>query len=157
ESGAGCGPAANLLENTPGYASNGYEKYAKVKLGFTNLEYANDLDAAYAFDPWVQFLHGPKYLNIPGVYAYSVDDAVGNIQAEAQGFIIDIGSLTHLENRLPAAPPINIALGYASTDAVRFTSYGVCSNEPSRTKPVDPLNPAFIINANAPQNCPVYL
>jgi hypothetical protein len=58
---------------------------------------------------------------------------------------------------LPAAPPINISLGYSPTDAVKFTSYGVCSNDPARTKPVNPLNPAFIINANAPQNCPVYL
>jgi len=157
KSGTGCGPAVNLLENTPRYASNGYEKYSKVKLEFDNLEYGNYPDGAYAFDPWVQFLHGPKYLNIPGVYAYSVDDAVGNIQAEAEGFIIDIGSLTHLENQLPAAPPINIALGYASTDAVKFASYSVCKNEPARTKPVNPLNPAFIINANAPQNCPVYL
>jgi hypothetical protein len=156
-SGTGCGPAANLLENTPGYADNGYEKYGKVKLEFDNLQYGVYADAAYAFDPWVQFFHGTKYLNIPGVYAYSVDDAVGNIQAEAQGFIIDIGSLTHLENQLPAAPPINISLGYSPTDTVRFTSYGVCSNGPARTKPVNPLNPAFIINANAPQNCPVYL
>jgi hypothetical protein len=91
------------------------------------------------------------------VYAYSDDDAIGNIQAEAQGFIIDIGSLTHLENQLTAAPPINIALGYASTDTVRSASYSVCSNDPKRTKPVNPLNPAFIINANAPQNCAVYL
>ena len=157
ESGAGCGPAANLLEDTPTYADNGYEKYAKVKLEFDNLQYGNYADAAYAFNPWVQFLHGTKYLHIPGVYAYSVDDAVGNIQAEADGFIIDIGGLTHLENQLPAAPPINIALGYSSTDAVKFASYSVCKNDPARTKPVNPLNPAFIINANAPQHCPVYL
>jgi hypothetical protein len=157
ESGTGCGPAVNLLEETPGYHENGYEKYSKVKLEFDNLEYGNYSPAAYAFDPWVQFLHGKTYLNIPGVYAYSVDDAVGNIQAEAEGFIIDIGSLTHLENPLPAAPPINIALGYASTDTVRFASYSVCSNDPTRSKPVNPLNPTFIINANAPQNCPVYL
>jgi hypothetical protein len=62
-----------------------------------------------------------------------------------------------LENQLPAAPPINVALGYASTDAVRFASYSVCSNDPTRSRPVNPLNPAFIINANARQNCPVYL
>jgi hypothetical protein len=85
KSGTGCGPAVNLLEETPGYHENGYEKYSKVKLEFDKLEYGNYPNAAYAFDPWVQFMHGPKYLNIPGVYAYSVDDAVGNIQAEAEG------------------------------------------------------------------------
>ena len=46
---------------------------------------------------------------------------------------------------------------YSSTDAVKFASYSVCKNDPARTKPVNPLNPAFIINANAPQHCPVYL
>jgi hypothetical protein len=37
----------------------------------------------------------PRALN---VYAYSVDDAVGNIQAEGTGFIIDVGDTKHLEN-----------------------------------------------------------
>ena len=46
-------------------------------------------------------------------------------QQRPEGFIIDIGSLTHLKPQLPAAPPINIALGYASTDTVRFVSYSV--------------------------------
>src|SRR5574337_121044 len=163
-SGTGCGAAVNLLENTPGYSADHYALYGKVKLEFDQLNYGIYTDKpSYPFNPWAQFIHGqkgsqtPYQLGIPGVYAYSVDDAVGNLNVEAQGYIVDIGSLQHLENKLPASPPVNISLGYASTDPVRFVTYGVCGNDPSQQKPVNPANPQFIISANAPQKCPVYL
>ena len=60
----------------------------------------------------MQFIHGdailPDQLGMPGVYAYSVDDAVGNLNVEAEGYIIDIGSTKHLENQTRATPPLNI-------------------------------------------------
>jgi hypothetical protein len=157
--GEGCAPAANLLENTPGYGKENklYAKYMKFKLEFDKLQYNLYPDALYVFDPWVEFIHGENYLDIEGAYAYSVDDAVGNVQAEAKGYIVDFGSLKNLENQLPAAPPINIGIGFAETDPIRFQSYRLCSNDPARNKPVDPLNPTFIINANEPKNCPVFL
>jgi hypothetical protein len=158
-SGTGCGATVNLLENTPGYDINHYALYGKVKLEFDQLNYGKYSDAAYTFNPWVQFIHGQAQgqLGIPGVYAYSVDDAVGNLNVEAQGYIIDFGSLQHLENQLQAVQPVNIALGYSPTDSARFVNYGVCGSGPSQQKPVNPANPQFIISANAPQNCPVYL
>ena len=129
----------------PIYSQNDYALYNKVKLEFDKLQYGKFADAPYIFDPWVEFIHGADagagQLGIPNAYAYSVDDAVGNIQAEAKGFIIDIGSLKHLENELPAAPPINITFGYSSAAALKFLTYGVCGNLASQQKPVDPLNP----------------
>ena len=87
--GTGCSPTANLLENTPGYMANDYDLYGKVKLEFDKLNYGTYSNAPYAFNPWVQFIHGdailPDQLGMPGVYAYSVDDAVGNLNVEAQG------------------------------------------------------------------------
>jgi hypothetical protein len=166
DTGTGCVADLNLLQNTPDasgnpiYSQNDFALYNKVKLEFDQLQYGKYADATYDFDPWVEFIHGgdPKagQLGIPNAYAYSVDDAVGNIQAEAKGFIIDIGSLKHLENQLPAAPPINITFGYSSGAALKFLTYGVCGNSASQQKPVDPLNPTFIINANNPIACPVY-
>ena len=94
---------------------------------------------------------------MPGVYAYSVDDAVGNLNVEAQGYIVDIGSTKHLENQTRATPPLNIQLGYSSEAPVRFVTYGVCGNDPSQQKPVNPANPQFIISATDPKNCPVFL
>jgi hypothetical protein len=159
--GTGCGAQANLLEKTPGYAANDYELYGKVKLEFDKLNYGTYADASYVFNPWVQFIHGdailPDQLGMPGVYAYSVDDAVGNLNVEAQGYIVDIGSTEHLENQTRATPPLNIQLGYSSDAAVKFVTYGVCGNAPSQQKPVNPANPQFIISATDPKSCPVYL
>ena len=108
------------------------------------------------FNPWVQFLHGANYLNIPGVYAYSVDDAVGNIQAEANGYLIDVGSLKNLENQSPAAPPITVVLGYDPKRALNYVTYQLCKDN-APIKQVNPSFPSFVLSANAPQNCPVFL
>jgi hypothetical protein len=170
--GEGCGPKANLLENTPGYGSEDktYTKYAKVKTEFDNLNYGGPSGVAwkpaapYVFNPWVAFIHGTPpgtldnkkgNLGMPGVYAYSVDDAVGNLNVYATGYIVDIGSTMHLENTNPAGPPIAISLGYAITDAVRFDTYSVCG--PNKNKKVNPADPVFIISAIDPQKCPVWL
>ena len=157
-------PTVNLLENTPGYWTQpdpnkprDYTQYQKVKLEFDKLQYGTLPQQEYVFDPWVEFIHGAKYLNIPGAYAYSVDDAVGNVQAEGTGYIIDFESLKNLENQLPAEAPINISVGYNPTDPNRFKSYRVCVNDLAHDKPLSDLNPAFIINARDPSKCPVYL
>ncbi|WP_156964412.1 hypothetical protein [Methylocapsa aurea] len=163
EVGKGCSATANLLEDTPGYWTQArgkpkdYTKYLKVKLEFDKLNYGTLPSPAYVFNPWVNLIHNKTYLDIPGAYAYSVDDAVGNIQAEATGYIIDFASLEHLENKFPAEPPINIALGYSAQSPIRFSSYRVCVNDLAHDKPVNELNPAFIINARDPSSCPVYL
>ena len=165
-------PTVNLLENTPGYwtcdvavPSGGtcpagkvdYSIYQKVKLEFDKLQYGTLPQQQFVFDPWVEFIHSAQYLNIPGVYSYSVDDAVGNIQAEGTGYIIDFESLKNLENQFPAEPPINISVGFDPTDPNRFKSYRVCVNDLAHDKPISDLNPAFIINARDPSKCPVYL
>ena len=159
--GTGCSSTANLLENTPGYMANDYDLYGKVKLEFDKLNYGTYPNAPYVFNPWVQFIHGdailPDQLGMPGVYAYSVDDAVGNLNVEAEGYIIDIGSTKHLENQTRATPPLSIQLGYSSEAQFKFETYGVCGNAPSQQKPVNPANPQFIVSATAPQNCPVFL
>ena len=128
----GCGTSGNLLQNTPGYfvkrtdGSFDYTQpnggYVAKKQEFDHLEYGNFQNASpppgVVFNPWVQLLHGgsallptPQYLAIPNIYAYSVDDAVGNIQAAATGVIIDVGGLSNLENQNLATPPITVVLG----------------------------------------------
>jgi hypothetical protein len=155
-SGTGCGAGVNLLENTPGYSKNNYAKYLPVKEEFDKLNYGLYAGAPYVFNPWVVLIHGQKYVDAPNVYAYSVDDAVGNIQAEATGFIIDVASTKHLENQLPAAPPININIGFGGPQPVQFTSYRICKNDAAHDKPVNPHFPSFVINANNPAKCPIY-
>jgi hypothetical protein len=170
EDGQGCGPRDNLLQNTPGYFKdvmvNGetvrdYSEYRRVKLSFDRLNYAKLQSPQYVFNPWVVLIHGRNtnrpYLNTPNAYAYSVDDAVGNIQALATGIIIDVGSTKNLENQEPASPPINIALGFSPLDTIRFTRYRLCKNDKAHEKPVIPTFPGFVISANNPKTCPIFL
>jgi hypothetical protein len=111
----------------------------------------------------VQFIHGSglqrDQLGIPGVYAYSVDDAVGNLNVEATGYVVDIGSDKNLEGNppLPAQPPIGISYGYESlATKVHFTTYGVCGNKPTQQHKANPSNAIFYISPTAPENCPIY-
>src|SRR5262249_7685445 len=50
------------------------------------------------------------------VYAYSVDDAVGNMQTTGEGLIIAIGGSDGLPNPKPATSPIHMPFGWAATD-----------------------------------------
>ena len=159
--GTGCSATANLLENTPGYAANDFDLYGKVKLEFDKLNYGTYSNAPYAFNPWVQFIHGdailPDQLGMPGVYAYSVDDAVGNLNVEAQGYIVDIGSTKHLENQTRAQPPINISFGYASTDAGQVCDLWRLRQRPVAAKTGQSRQSPNLSSARPdPKNCPVY-
>jgi hypothetical protein len=154
-----CDPSVNLLQNTPGFK----DLYLGIKLMFDKLNYGTLQPAKYEFNPWVRFVHGdptnpanPQFIAAPNVYAYSVDDAVGNIQADGTGIIIDVGSTKNLENPDLAKPPININYGIAGPDNVNFTRYRICKNDPSAEKPVRPSFPSFVINAANPEKCPIY-
>lgn len=157
ETGTGCPARANLLENTPGYEANDYARYLKIKQQFDKLNYGTLRGVKYTFNPWVELIHGRKYVNAPNVYAYSVDDAVGNIQADGLGFIIDVGSTKNLENPLPAAPPVTINYAIDGPNGVRFSRYRICKNDPAVERRVNPSFSSFIINANDPASCPIYL
>jgi len=168
----GCKPDQNLLERTPGYSDvsrefEKYKEYSRVKLAYDKLNYGKlpakvGTNLKYNFNPWVEFIHGvpntDKYINTPYAYAYSVDDAMGNIQAEGQGIIIDIGSTINLENQKPAKEPVTIALGGTdSKHGIKFTHYAVCKNTPERKKAINPRYTTIVISSNDPANCPIYV
>ena len=139
----GCTSAsANQLYQTPGYYNPGPPRdtthYEAVKRKFDTLQ----LQAA--FNPYVLFIHGPQYLNAPNVYAYSVDDAVGNLQVDQQsGFYLAVGSPAGLPNTNPAGPVVQAPFGYSSADKVRFVKYGVCTATPDT--PVNPNFTSFVL------------
>jgi hypothetical protein len=177
--GAGCGPKANLLQDTPGYCvdrvpgacptvsnPNGgaakdrdYTNYHIVKTAYDQLNY--DLlmrpqasNNGYLFNPYNALIHNANpNLAIPCAYGYSVDDAQGNIQAEGVGFIVDIGSVANLENPDQCSPPINISLGSNGPGIPpAFVNYQVCNNI---IKPVIPGFTSFAISAKNPSLCPI--
>ncbi|CAN3989374.1 hypothetical protein MCBRY_000194 [Methylocystis bryophila] len=186
--GSGCAPKINLLQDTPGFcvgtgcptltnpnggdpAKRDYSNYNKVKTAFDKLNYTYDPvtnqpyypgNPPYIFNPYAQLIHtASPNLNIPCAYGYSVDDAQGNVQAQGQGFIVDVGDTVNLENQHKCNPPINITLGYDPNVTPRFYKYAVCKisdQQPyDRVRPVIPGFASFDISAQNPQNCPIYL
>lgn len=155
-SGTGCGAKVNLMQASPGYSANNFAEYVRVKLLFDKINYGTLKSSKYTFNPWVTFIHGAKFVNAPNVYAYSVDDAVGNIQAEGLGFIVDVGSTKHLENQLPAAPPITVNYAIGDPLPIRMTRYRLCKDDVAHERPVNPNFAAFVINAADPGKCPIY-
>ena len=90
--------ATHLLQDTPGYwtkntdGSINYAKYLAVKQKFDDLQYWPDHNAPDGtFDPYLLLIHGRDYINTDRAYAYSVDDALGNMQVDGDGLIIAVG------------------------------------------------------------------
>jgi hypothetical protein len=181
--GTGCMAAQNLLQNTPGNpnipgspgycigtgcsptgdpAKRDYTNYLLVKTAFDKLNYTNNPDnnnmpfypdTHYPFNPWVNLIRNT--LGITCAYAYSVDDALGNVQAEGQGFIVDVGSVENLENKHPCSPPIIVTLGGANEVGGKFDFYQICND--GKKKPVNPNFTAFVLGGDDPGGCPIYL
>jgi hypothetical protein len=80
----------------------------------------------------VALVHGPDYINAPYTYAYSVDDAVGNMQTDGTGLIIAVGGSDNLPNPDHATPNVNFPFGYSSSydGGIHFTKYGRCTATP---------------------------
>jgi hypothetical protein len=144
---ANCSAETNLLEDTPGYQENNFLKYQSVKLEFDAL---NNWPTG-EFNPYVKLIHDPQYLNAQYVYAYSVDDAVGNMQTTGEGLIIAVGGTAGLPNPNPATAPIHVPFGWAATDKIRFVKYGICTKTPDRD--VNPNFTSFDLSANQISDC----
>ena len=145
--------AVNLLESTPGYAANNSEKFHRIKHVFDGLQHLKSGE----FDPYVVLIHGDDYVAAPNVYAYSVDDAVGNMQADGTGFIIAVGGTKGLPNPNPAASPVNVNFGYATTDKVRFEKYGICTTTPNQAVNPDYHSFALSVRSENLAQCPLSL
>ena len=142
-----CLADTNLLEDTPGYKEDNHRQYQAVKAEFDTL---NNWPTG-EFNPYVKLVHDPQYLNAQYVYAYSVDDAVGNMQTTGEGLIITVGGAAGLPNPNPATSPIHVPFGYAATDKVRFVKYGVCTDTPDQD--VNPNFTSFDLSANQLSDC----
>jgi hypothetical protein len=148
----GCGDAKlNLLENTVGYVENNYKNYFAVKQMYDDLQY----EKSGQFDPYVLLIHGKDYINAPNVYAYSVDDAVGNMQVDGGGLILAVGGPGGLPNPDPATPPIHVSFGGSANDKVNYTDYGICRTDTNRK--VNPDYRSFDVSLNKIKNCTLTL
>jgi hypothetical protein len=144
----GCGNAKlNLLEETAGYRDDNYKEFRRVKGLFDDLQLAPN----GKFDPYVLLIHDKKYLNAPNVYAYSVDDALGNMQVDGSGLILAVGGADRLPNPDPATPPVHVSFGYDKNAKVKYTNYRICKS--GKTRDVNPDFASFDISVNNIKGC----
>jgi hypothetical protein len=144
----GCGDAKlNLLEQTEGYSADDFKEYHRVKGMFDDLQLAKE----GKFDPYVLLIHDKKYLNAKNVYAYSVDDALGNMQVDGSGLIIAVGGKERLPNPDEATPPVHVSFGYAKSDKVKYKKYRICNT--GKQRDVNPDFASFDISINNIKNC----
>jgi len=162
----------NLLADTPGYEDTKDShnniipgKFREVKLKFDQLQYWPD----NSFNPYLALIHGrgatpttpgTRYINAPNVYAYSVDDAVGNLQADGAGFYLAVGGTRGLPNPNPASPPVHVNFGGASAFG-DWTHFGVCTTDIATIKK-RPINPnfrsiPFYVQQDKLDQCPISL
>jgi len=131
----------NALYNTPGI---NYENSVKA---YHDLQYSYLTNSNNEFNPYVELIHGKNYLNMDA-YAYSIDDAVGNINTIGDGIIITVGGKFGLPNPNPynsninptptptptptpnPAQNINVNLG-APSAGKSWISYGIGTNTPN--------------------------
>lgn len=144
----GCGNSKlNLLEETAGYRDDNYKEFRRVKGLFDDLQLAPE----GKFDPYVLLIHDKKYLNAPNVYAYSVDDALGNMQVDGSGLILAVGGADRLPNPDPATPPVHVSFGYDKGAKVKYTKYRICKN--GKQRDVNPDFASFDISVNNIKGC----
>jgi hypothetical protein len=121
---------ANQLKDTP-----------KVDYAAVQRTYIHDLQYAPngEFNPYVQLIHSNDFLAMKA-YAFSIDDAVGNMNEPGDGVIVAVGGPEGLENKRPFDPSkkISINLGGTQKGFPKWTSYGICSKTPTQD-----LNPEF--------------
>jgi len=142
-----CGARANLLQDTPGYNNpRAVPNYQGIKDQFDVLQYWIDvLEGRYGvFHPYVAFIHGPTLLDAQFTYAYSVDDAVGNVQTDGTGIILAVGGLENLPNPDRYTPEVHVDFAYKSlSNGNTFDYYGKCTRNP--TTPVNPNFSSFSV------------
>ena len=110
------GAAANALSDTPGYntvllgSNPPSTKEQIVHRTYIALQYLPPLGT---FNPYVNLVHGPTFLDILGSYAFSIDDVVGNIHIPGQGVIVTVGGPNGLDNLVQYEKNkiVNLALG----------------------------------------------
>jgi hypothetical protein len=75
---------------------------------------------------------GRVYRNAPFTYAYSADDALGNMQTDGTGLIIAVGGAANLPNPDHVTREVQFTFGCKSPYAggITFDQYGRCVRAP---------------------------
>jgi hypothetical protein len=117
------GTGTNALKDTPGYSG--------THAAYILLEY----NPPGAFNPYVELVHGKKYLDMSGAYAFSIDDALGNMLEDGDGIIVAVGGTDGLVNPKPfdKTKVVHVNLGDPNpTGDPAWLQYGICTATPDQ-------------------------
>jgi len=104
--------------------------FAAVHRTYISLQYLAPLGA---FNPYVNLVHGKDYLDMPGSYAFSIDDDVGNMLVHGSGIIITIAGTFGLENtvQFDKSKIVHVQIG-DPIGVSPWQQYGFCDGLPTR-------------------------
>jgi hypothetical protein len=122
------GSVINQLLDTPGIGADGYQKTHDA---YVDLQYKSPPNPKTFgdFNRYTELIHGAKYLHV-GEYAFSIDDAAGNMLEIGDGVNITVGGTNGLGNRNPYDPWrfFLFTVGAAKeTGGPTWTKYRVCT------------------------------
>jgi hypothetical protein len=105
--------ATNPLDNPPNTPN-----YSAVHQTYISLQYLPPLGT---FNPYVNLVHGPTYLDMPGSYAFSIDDRVGNVQVPGKGVVLTVAGPNGLDNTVQydLSKIVHVSLGDPGARAPR--------------------------------------
>jgi hypothetical protein len=111
--------ATNPLNNPPNTPD-----YRAVHQTYISLQYLPPLGT---FNPYVNLVHGSTYLDMPGSYAFSIDDLVGNIHVPGKGVIVTVAGPNGLDNpaQYDQNKIVNVNLGPGPVPYKQFVRCGV--------------------------------
>jgi len=120
----------NELKDTPGV---GPKEYHKKALAYVDLQYHSpppqDNPTTFGdFNRYVELIHDAKYLRV-GEYAFSIDDAAGNMLEVGDGINLTVGGTTGLGNTNPYDPWrfFMFNVGAADENGLKWTKYRICT------------------------------
>src|SRR5262245_12244177 len=118
----------NELVNTPGIG--GLDEYRKISHAYVDLQYHSPPDPRTFgdFNRFTELIHSAKYLHV-NEYAFSIDDAAGNMLEVGDGVNITVGGTNGLGNRNPYDPWrfFLVNVGAAKETGPTWTKYRVCT------------------------------
>ena len=124
------GGVINELKDTPGIG--GAVGYHAISNAYVDLQYHSPPDPKTFgdFNRYTELIHSAKYLHV-GEYAFSIDDAAGNMLEVGDGINITVGGAEGLDNINPYDPWrfFLFNVGSAKETGPTWTKYRVCTAE----------------------------
>lgn len=122
---------AAILDPNKNICSDEYKTthklYRDLEYSYTRNKYG-PADVQHTFNPYVQLIHGANFLGMNG-YAFSIDDAVGNMQESGSGLIIAVGGTRGLENKKAYNPKaaITVSMGSPGPNSPIWKKFDACN------------------------------